>query len=109
MLAPGPLVLPPGTPCVQTLPTPFRGRSRWPLLLTSTPSLPYPHPLSHAEDPAWKAVYGEIEFDCNHHSVFENAVDMVSARVLLLLLAPPLLLLLHCRPCGCSVAAAVVC
>lgn len=22
-------------------------------------------------------MYGEIEFDCNHHGVFENAIDMV--------------------------------
>lgn len=29
------------------------------------------------EDPEWKAVYGEIEFDCSHASVFENALDMV--------------------------------
>jgi len=28
------------------------------------------------EDTAWKAVYGEIEFECNHSAVFENALDM---------------------------------
>ena len=28
------------------------------------------------EDPAWKAVYGEIEFECGHHAVFENAIDV---------------------------------
>ena len=31
-----------------------------------------------ADDPEWKSVTGEIEFDCNHHGVFENALDMVS-------------------------------
>lgn len=24
-------------------------------------------------------MYGEIEFDCNHYAVFENAIDMVCA------------------------------
>jgi phenylpropionate dioxygenase-like ring-hydroxylating dioxygenase large terminal subunit len=28
-------------------------------------------------DPGWKAVYGEIAFECNHAGVFENAIDMV--------------------------------
>ena len=27
-------------------------------------------------DPSWKAVYGEIEFNCDHWGVFENAIDM---------------------------------
>ena len=31
-------------------------------------------------DPAWKAVYGEIEFECGHHAVFENAIDMAHVR-----------------------------
>ncbi|KAG7675182.1 hypothetical protein Ndes2526B_g08041 [Nannochloris sp. 'desiccata'] len=34
------------------------------------------------EDPEWKAVYGEIEFDCSHTSVFENALDMAHIHYL---------------------------
>jgi phenylpropionate dioxygenase-like ring-hydroxylating dioxygenase large terminal subunit len=34
------------------------------------------------EDPEWKAVYGEIEFDCSHASVFENALDMAHIHYL---------------------------
>lgn len=26
--------------------------------------------------PRWKAVYGEMEFECGHWQVFENAIDM---------------------------------
>lgn len=33
-----------------------------------------------ADDPQWKAVTGSIAFDCNHHAVFENALDMVGGR-----------------------------
>lgn len=39
----------------------------------------HPHLLSApcgADAPGWKAVYGEIEFEANHFSVFENALDM---------------------------------
>ena len=34
------------------------------------------------EDPSWKPVYGEIEFECNHWSVFENAIDMAHIHYL---------------------------
>lgn len=34
------------------------------------------------EDPNWKAVYGDITFDCNHWSVFENAIDMAHIHYL---------------------------
>ena len=34
------------------------------------------------EDPDWKAVYGEIEFECGHWSVFENAIDMAHIHYL---------------------------
>jgi phenylpropionate dioxygenase-like ring-hydroxylating dioxygenase large terminal subunit len=37
------------------------------------PPIPF---VPELEDPEWKAVYGEIEFDCSHASVFENALDM---------------------------------
>jgi hypothetical protein len=35
--------------------------------------------IPELEDPAWRAVYGEIEFECGHWGVFENAIDMVSS------------------------------
>lgn len=34
------------------------------------------------EDPSWKAVYGEIEFDCGAFAVFENAIDMAHIHYL---------------------------
>ena len=34
------------------------------------------------EDPTWKPVYGEIEFECSHWSVFENAIDMAHIHYL---------------------------
>lgn len=37
------------------------------------PPIPHVPELNH---PKWKAVYGEIEFDCNHSGVFENAIGM---------------------------------
>jgi len=43
------------------------------------PPIPY---VPELEDPKWKAVYGEIEFDCNHHAVFENAIDMAHIHYL---------------------------
>lgn len=33
-------------------------------------------------DPGWKAVYGEIAFECNHAGVFENAIDMAHIHYL---------------------------
>ena len=30
----------------------------------------------------WLQVYGEIEFECNHWSVFENAIDMAHIHYL---------------------------
>lgn len=49
----------------------------WP---TAHPPQPTPLlswvPVS-ADDPEWRAVYEEIEFDCGHFGVFENAIDMV--------------------------------
>ena len=43
------------------------------------------HQISTAaqlEDPAWKPVYGEIEFECGHWGVFENAIDMAHIHYL---------------------------
>ncbi|KAI8469290.1 MAG: hypothetical protein J3K34DRAFT_513670 [Monoraphidium minutum] len=34
------------------------------------------------EDPGWRAVYGEIEFDCGHWGVFDNAIDMAHIHYL---------------------------
>lgn len=38
-----------------------------------------PHPTPPAEDPEWQVVYGEVEFEAGHASVFDNATDFVSA------------------------------
>ncbi|KAI8463019.1 MAG: hypothetical protein J3K34DRAFT_159529 [Monoraphidium minutum] len=34
------------------------------------------------DDPKWHAVYGEIEFECGHWGVFENAIDMAHIHYL---------------------------
>lgn len=43
------------------------------------PPIPF---VPELEDPTWKAVYGEIEFECGHWSVFENAIDMAHIHYL---------------------------
>lgn len=43
------------------------------------PPIPYSPEL---DDPQWKAVYGEIEFECGHFPVFENAIDMAHIHYL---------------------------
>lgn len=43
------------------------------------PPIPF---VPELEDPEWKAVYEEIEFDCNHFGVFENAIDMAHIHYL---------------------------
>lgn len=43
------------------------------------PPIPY---VPELEDPKWQPVYGEIEFECNHWSVFENAIDMAHIHYL---------------------------
>lgn len=45
------------------------------------PPIPWCEELSH-EDNGWKAVYGEMEFDCPHWGVFENAVDFAHVSYL---------------------------
>lgn len=42
---------------------------------------PIPH-IPELEHPEWKPVYEEMEFDCNHFGVFENAVDMAHIHYL---------------------------
>lgn len=43
------------------------------------PPIPFTPEL---EDPEWQAVYEEIEFDCGHFGVFENAIDMAHIHYL---------------------------
>ena len=43
------------------------------------PPIPY---VPELEDPSWRPVYGEIEFDCSHWGVFENAIDMAHIHYL---------------------------
>ena len=43
------------------------------------PPIPF---VPELEDPSWKPVYGEIQFECNHWSVFENAIDMAHIHYL---------------------------
>ena len=43
------------------------------------PPIPFTPEL---EAPGWHAVYGEIEFDCGHWAVFENAIDMAHIHYL---------------------------
>ena len=43
------------------------------------PPIPY---VPELEDPNWRPVYGEIEFNCPHWSVFENAIDMAHIHYL---------------------------
>lgn len=38
--------------------------------------------IPELEDPSWKPVYEEMEFDCNHFGVFENAIDMAHIHYL---------------------------
>ncbi len=49
-----------------------------PLMTWSLDFLPLPSPPPAADNPEWKAVYEELEFECNHFGVFENAFDFVS-------------------------------
>ena len=44
--------------------------------------VPVSPPYPRADDPEWQPVYEEIEFDCNHFGVFENAIDMAHIHYL---------------------------
>lgn len=55
----------------------FFGDARMPA--DERPPIPFTPEL---EDPSWRAVYGEIEFDCGHWGVFENAIDMAHIHYL---------------------------
>jgi hypothetical protein len=43
------------------------------------PPVPYCEEL---DDPAWQPVFGELEFECGHWAVFENAIDMAHIHYL---------------------------
>ena len=43
------------------------------------PPIPY---VPELDDPLWRPVYGDISFNCNHWSVFENAIDMAHIHYL---------------------------
>ncbi|KAK9837299.1 hypothetical protein WJX81_004912 [Elliptochloris bilobata] len=75
----------PQKPLIDAFPVEERGGFVW--LFYGSQQLPEderpPIPLvPELEDPAWKPVYGEIEFECNHWSVFENAIDMAHIHYL---------------------------
>jgi phenylpropionate dioxygenase-like ring-hydroxylating dioxygenase large terminal subunit len=55
----------------------FYGSSTLPI--DERPPIPI---VPELEDSTWKPVYGEIEFNCNHWSVFENAIDMAHIHYL---------------------------
>jgi phenylpropionate dioxygenase-like ring-hydroxylating dioxygenase large terminal subunit len=55
----------------------FFGDARLPA--DERPPIPYSPEL---DAPGWRAVYGEIEFDCPHWPVFENAIDMAHIHYL---------------------------
>lgn len=75
----------PKRPLVDAYPVEEKGGFVW-LFYGSTklpedarPPIPYTPEL---DDPAWKPVYEEMEFDCNHFGVFENAIDMAHIHYL---------------------------
>lgn len=75
----------PKRPIVSSYPVEERGGFIW--LFWGDKSLPADErpPIPWApelEDPSWKAVYGEIEFECGHWGVFENAIDMAHIHYL---------------------------
>ncbi|GIL48718.1 hypothetical protein Vafri_5168 [Volvox africanus] len=75
----GPELSFPRRPIVDAYPVEERGGFVW--LFFGAKGLPReerpPLPLApELEDPNWRAVYGEVEFDSPHWSVFENALDM---------------------------------
>lgn len=43
------------------------------------PPIPY---VPELDDSQWRPVFGEIEFECGHWGVFENAIDMAHIHYL---------------------------
>ncbi|WIA21123.1 hypothetical protein OEZ85_005438 [Tetradesmus obliquus] len=75
----------PKRPLVNAYPVEERGGFIWlfwgdkRLPAEERPPIPFTPEL---EDPTWHAVYGEIEFECGHWGVFENAIDMAHIHYL---------------------------
>ncbi|KAF6263226.1 hypothetical protein COO60DRAFT_1267627 [Scenedesmus sp. NREL 46B-D3] len=75
----------PKRPLVSAYPVEERGGFVWlfwgdeRLPADERPPIPFTPEL---EDPTWRAVYGEIEFECGHWGVFENAIDMAHIHYL---------------------------
>ncbi|KAL6774148.1 hypothetical protein ACKKBG_A23935 [Auxenochlorella protothecoides x Auxenochlorella symbiontica] len=55
----------------------FYGSRRMPV--NERPPIPY---IPELDDGGWRAVYEEMEFECNHFGVFENAIDMAHIHYL---------------------------
>jgi len=77
----------PKRPILESYPVEERGGFVWLFFgdarLPADERPPIPHaPELDAPPDQWRAVYGEIEFDCPHWSVFENAIDMAHIHFL---------------------------
>lgn len=75
----------PRRPVVDSYPVEERGGFVW--LFFGSKTMPAderpPIPIcKELEDPQWRAVYGELEFDSPHHNVFENAMDFAHIHYL---------------------------
>lgn len=57
----------------------YEGAKESRLPLDERPPIPF---CAELEDPKWKPVYGEMEFECGHWGVFENAIDMAHIHYL---------------------------
>lgn len=75
----------PKRPIVDSWPVEEKGGFVWlfygskALPADARPPIPY---VPELDDPEWRPVYEEIEFDCNHFGVFENAIDMAHIHYL---------------------------
>ncbi|KAF8056873.1 ddmC [Scenedesmus sp. PABB004] len=75
----------PKRPLVSSYPVEERGGFVWlfwgdkRLPAEERPPIPFTPEL---EAPGWHSVYGEIEFECGHWGVFENAIDMAHIHYL---------------------------
>lgn len=75
----------PHRPLVNAYPVEEKGGFIW--LFYGSPDLPAeerpPIPyVPELDNPGWRAVYGELEFECGHWGVFENAIDMAHIHYL---------------------------
>lgn len=75
----------PKRPLVSSFPVVESGGFVWLFFGDLPEDLRPPIPASfmpELDDPKWHAVYGEVEFDCGHWGVFENAIDMAHIHYL---------------------------